>query len=69
LSKKLTLRRPVPDISAAKSFHDLESEFHAFSIAARKGALPCAGVPEIALGRGTKMHQMSKWYIHSGALT
>jgi hypothetical protein len=25
LSKKLTLRRAVPDISAAKSFHELES--------------------------------------------
>jgi hypothetical protein len=34
LSKKLTLRRAVPDISAAKSFHDLESEFRAVSFAA-----------------------------------
>jgi hypothetical protein len=30
LSKKLTLRRLVPDISTAKSFHNLESEFPAF---------------------------------------
>jgi hypothetical protein len=35
LSKKLTLRRAVPDISAAKSFHDLESEFRAVSFAGR----------------------------------
>jgi hypothetical protein len=27
LNKKLTLRRPVPDISPAKSLHDLQSQF------------------------------------------
>ena len=40
LSKKLTLRRPVPDISAAKSFCGLESEFPAVSLHRPRGALP-----------------------------
>jgi hypothetical protein len=40
LSKKRTLRRLVPDISAAKLFHDLTQEFPGVSLQRPRGALP-----------------------------
>jgi hypothetical protein len=58
LSKKLTLRCLVPDISTAKSFRDHWTEFPAtflqpWRFAAREGS-------KIGAHHGTKVHQMSK---------
>jgi hypothetical protein len=49
LSKKLILRRAVPDISAAKSFHDLESEFPAVPLQ------PAHGKPRDFMAHGAKL--------------